>query len=135
MGLFSAFRKKEDSAKLEPKKILFRMFTLMDEADVMDAVQHVKLGTTIAFFKVKNKDLTKSALVSLKTASHSVNGEIVGLPDGWFVAAPYSVEIVKKSADAGKQVAQTMIERERQAKEANESMDGRIIVVDEIDTL
>lgn len=132
MAWFS--RKKGDSVKTEEKKLLLRMFTLMDDADVMDAVEHVKLGTTIAFFKVKNKELTKSALVSLKTACHGINGEIVGLPDGWFVVAPSAVEIIKKSADAGKQIAAAMIEKEKQAKEMNESMDDKIIVLDEIDT-
>ncbi|MDD4878738.1 MAG: hypothetical protein PHO02_06960 [Candidatus Nanoarchaeia archaeon] len=135
MGLFSSFRKKEEQAKPEQKKMILKMFTLLDDADVMDAVEHVKLGTTIAFFKLKNRELTKSALVSLKTACHSVNGEIVGLPDGWFVAAPSSIEIIKKSANAGKQVAQAMIEKEKLAKEMNQSMDDRIIVLDEIDTL
>lgn len=130
MGLLGIFKKKEEEAKPE-KKLLFRLFTLNDEADVMDAVQHLKLGSTIALFKLKNKDLTKSALVSLKTACHSVNGEIVGLPDGWFVAAPSSVEIVKKSADAGKQIAAAMVEKSlsRDYKELAE----KIVVLDEID--
>lgn len=134
MGLFSSFRKKEEFVKpAEDKKIVLRMFTLADEADVMDTANHMKLGTTIALFKVKNHSLLRSALTSMKKACAEVKGEVVGLPDGWFVAVPSSIQIVKTSANAGKQVAASMMEKEAQAKEENAHIADKITYLDEID--
>ncbi|MFH1066085.1 MAG: hypothetical protein V1734_06265 [Nanoarchaeota archaeon] len=135
MGLFSSFRKKEDVVKLaEEKKLVLRMFTLFDEADVMDTANHLKMGTTIALFKVKNHSLLKSALSSLKKACTEVNGDIVGLPDGWFVAVPSAIQIVKANVNAGKQIAASMMEKEAQAKEENAHLADKITYLDEIDT-
>lgn len=134
MGLFSSFRKKEDVAKLaEDKKLVLRMFTLFDEADVMDTADHLKLGTTIALFKVKNHSLLKSALFSLKKACAEVNGDIVGLPDGWFVAVPSAIQIVKANVNAGKQIAASIMEKEAKAKTENMPHSDKIVYLDEID--
>ncbi|HII15963.1 MAG TPA: cell division protein SepF [Nanoarchaeota archaeon] len=139
MGLFKFLRKKEETAPMQSfeKKMCVRAFNIKDEADVMDVAQHVKLGTTIAFVKIKDRLITKEALLALKSACSDVKGEIVGLPDGWFIAAPSGIEIVKKSANAGAQIAAAVMskaEKEKELRHAHDELAGKLTVLDEIDT-
>ncbi|MBU2638920.1 MAG: hypothetical protein KJ955_08145 [Nanoarchaeota archaeon] len=133
MGWFS---KKKASAAPE-RKLILKTFTIEDEADVMDAVNHVRLGTTIAFIKIKSNVIVRDALKSMKEACSEMKGEIVGLPDGWYIAAPPDVQIVKKSVNAGKQVAEAIISQEHEdnLKSSHNHLRDKLIIVDEFDTL
>lgn len=132
MGWFS--KKKASSAP--DRKLLLKTFNICDEADIMDAVNHVRLGTTIAFIKIKNNVIVRDALKSMKEACSEMNGEIVGLPEGWYIAAPPDVEIVKKSVNAGKQVVEAIISKEHEdnLKSSHNHLRDKLIIVDEFDT-
>ncbi len=137
--MFGLFKKKEitEVKVSSDRKLIVKPFLIHDEADTMDAVQHIGLGTTIAFVKIKNHLVMREALVSLKKASTAVGGDIVGLPDNWFIIVPKGISLVKKSADAGKQVAEAVMSKEQKKSELEKAQDefsGRITVLDEIDT-
>lgn len=134
MGWFS--KNKEVAAAAPEPRLVLKTFTINDEADIMDAVNHLKLGTTIALVKIKSNSVVREALRAMKEACAEVKGDIAGLPDGWFVVVPRTVEIVKNSANAGKQVAEAIItkEQENSLRASHDHLADKLIVVDEFDT-
>jgi len=73
--------------------LLVKYFILSDFADIKPVIDSLREGYTIAIVKYKplgNKDSTelKRAISKIKRTIEAINGELMGMEDGWLVAVP-----------------------------------------------
>ncbi len=99
-----------DYIELEPKieddnktaHLFVKYFILSDFADIKPIIDSLREGYTIAIVKYKplgNKDSTelKRAISKIKRTVEAINGELMGMEDGWLVAVPQFVSISKSA--------------------------------------
>ncbi len=105
-------QEKVDYIELEPKieednktaHLLVKYFILSDFADIKPVIDSLREGYTIAIVKYKplgNKDSTelKRAISKIKRTIEAINGELMGMEDGWLVAVPQFVSIAKGKSE------------------------------------
>lgn len=82
----------------EDGKLMVRIFDLK-ENDADEITEAVNTGKIIALINSKNNkdgDAVKNIMIRVKEATEAVEGNIVGLPDKWFLVTPKEVGIFKK---------------------------------------